>query len=516
MIGEGRHLSVGNVAVGAGELAHRTGEDATHGPRRVECRVGVLEDDLHRSLVGGAALGDRAGEIVLIQGQLRPGVGGVDPEDRLGQCRLPGARLADEAQCLAVGQRQIDPHQRRDQVPVALSERLRHADDRQDLGAAGRRVGDRAGDLLEGRDLVRVVAAGQVAATDIDQLGRDLPAGVGDQRAAIDVHARRQVGPERGKRAGDRRQGVLRLAHAAARDRMQQPDGVRVLRRVEQIVGNSLLDDLAGVHHTDPVAHRADHAEVVGDHQDRRTGFPAKRAHQVEHLRLDRRVEACGRFVEHQQLRVAGQRHRDHDALQHAARQLVRIPRHDAVGVGDLHLAQRRDGVLGGLRLRLAEHVEGLDELSTDAQRRVQRRARLLVHHRCFPGPKAAQFTGRHRRDVGAVDQHAARGDRSVAWQVAQRGERRGRLSATRLTDQTEGLAGLDRERHAAQDRSGNSADRVRHVQIADLERGRCHGAHCWYTDWMESAIRLTAITIDMMARAGNSVDHQILSFIRR
>ena len=49
---------------------------------------------------------------------------------------------------------------------------------------------------------------------------------------------------------------------------------------------------------------------------------------EVEHLGLDGRVEAGRGLVEDQQRRVLRERHRDHDALLHAARELVRIAAH--------------------------------------------------------------------------------------------------------------------------------------------------------------------------------------------
>ena len=77
----------------------------------------------------------------------------------------------------------------------------------------------------------------------------------------------------------------------------------------------------------------------------------AQGPHEVEHLGLDRGVEAGGRLVEHEQLRVARQRHGDHDALLHAARELVRVALHDPRRIGDAHPAQRLERLL--LRLRL-------------------------------------------------------------------------------------------------------------------------------------------------------------------
>ncbi len=57
---------------------------------------------------------------------------------------------------------------------------------------------------------------------------------------------------------------------------------------------------------------------------------------EVEHLGLDGRVEARRRLVEDQQGRVGGERHRDHDALLHAAGELMGVAAHDGAGVGDL------------------------------------------------------------------------------------------------------------------------------------------------------------------------------------
>ena len=46
---------------------------------------------------------------------------------------------------------------------------------------------------------------------------------------------------------------------------------------------------------------------------------------QLQDLRLDRDVERGRRLVGDEQLRLAGERHRDHHALAHAARELVRV-----------------------------------------------------------------------------------------------------------------------------------------------------------------------------------------------
>ena len=103
------------------------------------------------------------------------------------------------------------------------------------------------------------------------------------------------------------------------------------------------LDDAPGVHHRDVVGDLGDHAEVVRDEDDRGAGLLAQRAHQLEDLRLDGDVERGGRLVGDQQLRPAGERHRDHHALAHAAREPVRIVVEAPLGRRDAHAAQHLD-----------------------------------------------------------------------------------------------------------------------------------------------------------------------------
>ena len=64
-------------------------------------------------------------------------------------------------------------------------------------------------------------------------------------------------------------------------------------------------------------------------------------AQQVEDLRLDRHVERRRRLVGDQQLRLAGERHRDHRPLAHAARELVRVVLQPQLGARDPDLLEQ-------------------------------------------------------------------------------------------------------------------------------------------------------------------------------
>ena len=283
----------------------------------------------------------------------------------------------------------------------------------------------------------------------------------------------------------------------------------------------AFLDDLAGIHHADSVAHRADDAEVVGDQQDCRVHLGDQRAHEIEHARLDGRIEPGRRLVEDEQLRVRGQRDGDDDALLHATRQLVRIALVDALRVGDLDAAHRRERALARLARALAEHGVRLGDLRTDLGRRVQRGSRVLVDHRRAVRPELTDLLVVHPRDVLAADEDAPAGDDGVARADSEAAayavvDLPQPDSPTRPYDSP----GLDVERHAAQDRPRGCRERCtpatdprpggRRAARSGLgrRRGERFGSHSDSTDWSESAMKLMATTVLAMASAGNSVDH--------
>jgi len=502
---------LGRLARQAGELREGARQDRAHGLRAVQRRVGVLEDDLDRAPGVGGALRGQPGERLPVEADHATLVGGVDAEDRLRERRLAGARLAHEPERLAGPQLEVDADQGAHLVP-ALPEGLRdvleleHHVARRDL-ADGRR--DRSRHELA--DAVEVMAEHGAVGTRVRGGRQHRPALRGGQGAAVLEDAGGQRRADQGQGARDRVEAALALGGAAARQAAQEADGVRVLRVVEHLAGDALLHDAARVHDADAVAGAAHDAEVVGDQEDRRPRLVAEGGDEVEHLGLHRRVEARGGLVEDQELRVAGQRHRDHGALLHAAGELVGIALHHALGVGDAHAAQRLDGALAGLVLRGAEDGERLRDLPAHLDRGVERLPRVLVDHRDAAGAQLAQRLVAHRRDVVAADQRAPARDVAVARQVADRGEGRRRLAAARLADEAVGLARLDLERDAAQDGPQHAADVVGDLEVLDLERGRAllGGAHRSLTSCRASATRLTAITRLAMASAGNTVTHQ-------
>ncbi len=305
--------------------------------------------------------------------------------------------------------------------------------------------------------------------------------------------------------AGDRVEPVPILAQAASRNAAQEADRVRVPRLGEHRLRFPLFDQAPGVQDSDPLAHPPDHAEVVADEEDARAELLPQCGDEVEHLRLDGRVEPGRRLVEDQQRRIGGQGHRDHDSLLPASGELVRVESHPPGRVGDLDLAEHVLRSLERFVLVGAHELEDLRDLRADADGRVQRRAGVLVHHRDRRRTQAAHLRCAHREQVGAVGADRARDDPAVPGQVAHDRERGRGLPAPGLADEPVRLALPDGERQPAQDGPVHAAHPVHDLEILEFDRRLGHRSKVWA---IASAIRLMPMISVAMARTGKSTAH--------
>ena len=189
--------------------------------------------------------------------------------------------------------------------------------------------------------------------------------------------------------------------------------------------------------------------EIVRDQHDRGAELVLQIEDQIEDLRLDRHVERGGRLVGDQHPRVAGQRHRDHRALPHAARQLVRVFLGPLLRLGDLDEPQHLDGLVHrrGFRQILVQ-PDRLADLGADRHDRVQRGHRLLEDHRDLVAADVAHLGFAERHEILAVDLDRAADDasRRVRHQAQQR-QRGHRLAAAGLADDRQGFRAAHRER---------------------------------------------------------------------
>ena len=221
------------------------------------------------------------------------------------------------------------------------------------------------------------------------------------------------------------------------------------------------------------VGELGDDAEVVGDHHDRHLVLGLQLLHQPQDLRLRGHVERGRRLVGDQDLRVVDQRHRDHHALAHAARELVRVVVDALVGARDLDLLEDVDRLLPRLLLRDVLMDQGrFLELPPDRLHRVQRRHRVLEDH---PDRAAADLP--HARlaraeHLLALEEHRAPDGRLPRIDEAHHGEERDALPRAGLADDAERLPLVQLEADAG-DRLDDAVVRPeRGAEVLDFESG--------------------------------------------
>ena len=193
-----------------------------------------------------------------------------------------------------------------------------------------------------------------------------------------------------------------------ARERRRQGTGVGVQRVGEDLVGGSVLDDPAGVHHGDPVAQVGQHRQVVADHQQPDVELRDQVLQHVEHLRLHHHVQRGGRLVGDDQPRPAGQRHRDHHPLLLAAGDLVRVRARPCSRQPDL-LEQLADPAVDPLLRQVGlVQPDRLGDLGPDPLHRVERVQRALEDHRGAGPAQRPQRAPLHGQHVLALEEHPA------------------------------------------------------------------------------------------------------------
>ena len=192
---------------------------------------------------------------------------------------------------------------------------------------------------------------------------------------------------------------------------------------------------------------------------------------QLEDLSLDRDVERRRRLVGDQQLRLAGEGHRDHRALPHPAGELVRIVLEAHLRARDPDLVEQLGRAPLGLRLVHREvGLERLADLPADGQHRVERGHRVLKDHRDLAAADRAQLLVRQREQVAAAEHRRALRDAPVARQDPEQGQRGDALAAAGLADDSERLAGCDVEGDPVDGVDEPSLRPEADVQVVDAE----------------------------------------------
>ena len=94
---------------------------------------------------------------------------------------------------------------------------------------------------------------------------------------------------------------------------------------VENVFCRTDLNDFARIHHRHVIAGLRHNAQVMRDHDHRRTQPVPQLSYHKQDLSLDRHIQRRRRLICNKQIRLTGQRHRDHHPLLHSSGELMRI-----------------------------------------------------------------------------------------------------------------------------------------------------------------------------------------------
>ena len=464
--GSGQHVPDARPDLGSVEVRlvrdQRLGDDVAYGHARTERGKRVLEHDLHAAPLLAQPFRVESREVL------------AEPDDaaraRLDQtehgaaeCRLAAAGFADDAERLAGMQLEayaIDRLERHKAPPQQAADRDREMH-REVLDAEQRRA-------HASRSRWQALARG---ASNSSSRGHSA------QRSNAKAQRLRNAQPSGNAwRFGGCPGIVLRSAAVGSSSRgieLSRPR-VRMLRVVEDRLHRPYLDDPAGVHHHHPIAQPGDHAEIVSDQHDRHAGFAAQPLQQLQDLRLHGGVERRGRLVGDQQVGLAQQRDRDHHALAHAARELVRVALEAAARRGQPDLIEQPEA--GAPRVRLTHPFvldQHLGHLARNPQVWIERGHRVLKDHREPDTADFVQLAPRQAQQLPAAKAGAARAAAVAGEQAHDREEGLG-LARAELADHAHALALIDPKAQIAHGCHLAFRRRESGSQILDFqERGR-------------------------------------------
>ncbi len=305
---------------------------------------------------------------------------------------------------------------------------------------------------------------------------RGLGAGIAGAAAARGEGAAWRPLERIGHLAGNARQAPARRCRVQAGQGREKTLRVGMGAVPEDRRRRTALGDGAGIHDRDPVGHLGNHAQVVGDQDQRHALLRRDAGDQVEDLGLDGHVQGGRRLVGDQDLRPAGQRHGDDHPLALPARELMRIEIGRKVRRRQADPVEKLTGPRRCLGLGQTQvQAQALGHLIADGSDRVEGRHGFLEDHGHAPAAQATKLLFAQLQQVTALQGHPAAGTRRRRQQ-AHDGQRRHGLAAAGLADQAQALAGLQAQRDLAQDLCPTLGRRDLDAELLDLEQSH-HGS---------------------------------------
>ncbi len=205
-----------------------------------------------------------------------------------------------------------------------------------------------------------------------------------------------------------------------------------------------LLNQLPSIHDVDQIGIACHYSKVVRNQDHGNTQATGEVFHQLQNLGLNGDVQGCGRLIRQDQRRVAGQGHGDHESLPHTAAEVVGIPGELVRSVGNANQGQQLHGPLAGrLGRQVKMNFQGLCELATDGQDRIEGRHGLLEDHGNVPPAYTPHSLFIQRQQV-ALPKADLTANNAPGWSGNQPHNAEGtdRLPTPRLANQRHGFAG--------------------------------------------------------------------------
>ena len=140
----------------------------------------------------------------------------------------------------------------------------------------------------------------------------------------------------------------------------------------KKLLGRPDFDNPTRIHDGDSVGKPSHKSQVVRDDEDRQIELRAQASQNIQHLGLDCHVQGRRRLIRDDHRRVAGQCHRDHDALPHSTTELVRVVTQPPRGVRHANQLKKLDGAtICCLSAHREVSFEHLSDLPSDGENRV-------------------------------------------------------------------------------------------------------------------------------------------------
>jgi len=217
----------------------------------------------------------------------------------------------------------------------------------------------------------------------------------------------------------------------------------------------------------------------MGDQDGRHAALARQFDHEIHHRLLGRHVEPGGGLVGDQELRPAGERERDDDALAHAAGKFERIGVVALARPRDPDLLEGFDRLFGGIvGCRLHMPHQYVRDLPADLADGIEGGARVLEDHRHFAAAQVAHGLFGRVMDIETGEADGALSDAAGAIEDAHHRIGGHRLARAGFADDRQRLALGQREVDMLDGAHGAAAGVEFDGEVADVEEGDRRGGH--------------------------------------